>query len=87
MNRQIWGEGRPLSKAEAGATVDASPEARLLTERISYSKVLVSGWGKRVITISYANTGWGGAAHSVGGGGGGKKGSWSKLRGSVINRG
>ena len=58
-NRQSRGTGRPLSEAATGATTDASPEARWLTEGLSGGEGLISGWGIRGTTLSYACPGWG----------------------------
>ena len=59
-NIKIWGEGRPSSEAVEGATTYASSEARWSTERLSGGKGLISSWGRRGLTLSYAPPGWGG---------------------------
>ena len=53
-NIQSWGEGSPSSEVEAGAMLDAHPEARWLVERLSCDEDFVSGQGKRCITLSCA---------------------------------
>ena len=52
-----WNQGY---RRGAVATTDAFLEARLLVERLSCGKSLVSGWVQRVLTISYARLGQGG---------------------------
>ena len=61
-NRQSRGEGRPWSEVAAGATTDASPEARWSAERLSCGEGLVSGRGRRVLPLYYARPGRGGGA-------------------------
>ena len=56
------GKGRLLFEAAAGATLDASPEARWLAERLRGGKKLISGLGRRGLTIYYACPGQGGGA-------------------------
>ena len=58
-NRGSGGGGRPSSESVAGTTTYASPEARWLTERLSGGEGLISGWGIRGTTLSYACPGWG----------------------------
>ena len=59
-NRKSWRERRPLSEAEAGATTDASPEARWSAERLSGGEVFIRSQGQCGLTLSYAHPGRGG---------------------------
>ena len=43
-----------MPEAAAGATADASLKGRWLTERLSCGEGIISGWGQRVLTLSYA---------------------------------
>ena len=51
-HRSCWEGSSSLEAAEV-ATAYASPEARWLADMLGGSDDLVSGWGKRSITISY----------------------------------
>ena len=50
-HRSCWEGSSSLEAAEV-ATAYASPEARWLADMLGGSDDLVSGWGKRSITIS-----------------------------------
>ena len=60
MNFRSWGEGRTLLEVATDVLIDAYIEAWWSAESLSDSKVLIRGWERWGLTISYARLGQGG---------------------------